>query len=161
MSEFRGFDPQSDWKNIPNKVYDELMADTQSLTEMKLIMIFATGYPFFTTTQLARLSGQTRVSVFTYLRDWKAKGLICNTSLAPRILAKKGIQGRCWGCGIQYPFLDTHHIVPLSKGGEDILENQAQLCPNCHRLVHHKVWVLTSAGRKWLGLGKTDEQTSD
>jgi predicted restriction endonuclease len=34
------------------------------------------------------------------------------------------------------PFLEAHHIVWLSKGGEDIPENTAALCPNCHRKMH-------------------------
>lgn len=34
------------------------------------------------------------------------------------------------------PYLETHHIVWLSKGGPDIIENTAALCPNCHRKMH-------------------------
>lgn len=34
------------------------------------------------------------------------------------------------------PFLETHHIVWLSEGGEDTVENTTALCPNCHRKMH-------------------------
>ncbi len=34
------------------------------------------------------------------------------------------------------PFLETHHIVWLVKGGADTVENTAALCPNCHRKMH-------------------------
>ena len=34
------------------------------------------------------------------------------------------------------PFLESHHIVWLSKGGDDKLENTIALCPNCHRKMH-------------------------
>ena len=34
------------------------------------------------------------------------------------------------------PFLEVHHIIPLSEGGEDTTENVAALCPNCHRMCH-------------------------
>jgi 5-methylcytosine-specific restriction enzyme A len=34
------------------------------------------------------------------------------------------------------PFLETHHIVWLSKGGEDAIDNTVALCPNCHRKMH-------------------------
>ena len=34
------------------------------------------------------------------------------------------------------PYLEVHHIVPLSIGGEDSLENVIALCPNCHREKH-------------------------
>jgi predicted HNH restriction endonuclease len=34
------------------------------------------------------------------------------------------------------PYLEVHHVISLSKGGEDSLENVACLCPNCHRETH-------------------------
>jgi 5-methylcytosine-specific restriction enzyme A len=34
------------------------------------------------------------------------------------------------------PFLETHHIVWLSRGGEDSIKNTVALCPNCHRRMH-------------------------
>ena len=34
------------------------------------------------------------------------------------------------------PFLEVHHIVWLSKGGEDSSDNAVALCPNCHRKMH-------------------------
>ena len=35
------------------------------------------------------------------------------------------------------PFLETHHINYLSKGGQDTIENVAAICPNCHRKIHN------------------------
>ena len=54
-------------------------------------------------------------------------------------------QGRCELCGSpapfvdlnEEPFLEVHHIIPLSEGGTDDLKNTAALCPNCHRAVHY------------------------
>lgn len=34
------------------------------------------------------------------------------------------------------PYLETHHVEWLSKGGKDIIENTVALCPNCHRKMH-------------------------
>ncbi|HFQ4922432.1 TPA: HNH endonuclease [Vibrio vulnificus] len=34
------------------------------------------------------------------------------------------------------PYLEVHHIIPLSQGGLDSLENVISLCPNCHRKIH-------------------------
>jgi 5-methylcytosine-specific restriction enzyme A len=34
------------------------------------------------------------------------------------------------------PYLETHHIVWLARGGEDASGNTVALCPNCHRRVH-------------------------
>jgi 5-methylcytosine-specific restriction protein A len=34
------------------------------------------------------------------------------------------------------PFLESHHIIWLSKGGPDTIENTVALCPNCHKRMH-------------------------
>ncbi|HBC3450905.1 TPA: HNH endonuclease [Vibrio parahaemolyticus] len=34
------------------------------------------------------------------------------------------------------PYLEVHHIIPLSQGGLDSPENVISLCPNCHREIH-------------------------
>lgn len=34
------------------------------------------------------------------------------------------------------PYLEVHHILPLSQGGEDTMLNVAAICPACHR-EHH------------------------
>ncbi len=34
------------------------------------------------------------------------------------------------------PYLEVHHIIWLSRGGEDNTENTAALCPNCHIRMH-------------------------
>lgn len=35
------------------------------------------------------------------------------------------------------PYLEVHHLMPLSAGGEDTVENAIALCPNCHREHHY------------------------
>ena len=58
--------------------------------------------------------------------------------------AKRRAKGNCPLCLSPAPFinkdnnpyLETHHITWLSKGGEDSIENTAALCPNCHRKMH-------------------------
>jgi len=34
------------------------------------------------------------------------------------------------------PYLESHHVIWLSKGGEDIVGNVVALCPNCHKKIH-------------------------
>ena len=57
-----------------------------------------------------------------------------------------GAKGHCDLCGTPAPFerasngtpyLEIHHIVPLSKGGEDTIRNAVALCANCHRFLHY------------------------
>jgi 5-methylcytosine-specific restriction protein A len=58
--------------------------------------------------------------------------------------AKRKANGICQLCDQPAPFhnvdgepyLETHHIEWLSKGGLDVIENTAALCPNCHRKMH-------------------------
>jgi len=58
-------------------------------------------------------------------------------------LSKRRAQGACQLCQQpapfetrKGPFLETHHIIWLAKGGEDSIANTVALCPNCHRKVH-------------------------
>jgi 5-methylcytosine-specific restriction enzyme A len=34
------------------------------------------------------------------------------------------------------PYLESHHIDWLSRGGADSIDNVVALCPNCHRKMH-------------------------
>ncbi|WP_197686516.1 HNH endonuclease [Thermanaeromonas toyohensis] len=45
--------------------------------------------------------------------------------------AKRRAKGRC-----HEPYLETHHIIWLSRGGKDSIDNTVALCPNCHRKMH-------------------------
>lgn len=58
--------------------------------------------------------------------------------------AKRRAQGKCELCQEPAPFsdsqgrpyLETHHVQWLARGGADTIENTAALCPNCHRRMH-------------------------
>lgn len=58
--------------------------------------------------------------------------------------AKRRANGICQLCEREAPFknkdgepyLETHHIEWLSRGGTDTLDNTVALCPNCHRKMH-------------------------
>lgn len=45
---------------------------------------------------------------------------------------------RCGRKGGRRVALHAHHIVPLSRGGTNTLENLATLCDVCHRRVHSR-----------------------
>ena len=34
------------------------------------------------------------------------------------------------------PYLEVHHVIWLSRGGEDSTTNTVALCPNCHKRMH-------------------------
>jgi len=35
------------------------------------------------------------------------------------------------------PYLEVHHVIRLSNGGDDTVENAIAVCPNCHRAAHY------------------------
>lgn len=37
------------------------------------------------------------------------------------------------------PYLEIHHLIPLSENGDDTVENTMALCPNCHRKLHYGI----------------------
>lgn len=66
-----------------------------------------------------------------------------NPDVIVEVLARAN--GVCENCGNVAPFqrsrdgspyLEVHHINPLSVGGEDTVSNALALCPNCHRYLH-------------------------
>jgi len=58
--------------------------------------------------------------------------------------AKRWANGICQLCGEEAPFrdkngtpyLESHHIEWLARGGDDTIENTIALCPNCHKKMH-------------------------
>ena len=58
--------------------------------------------------------------------------------------AKKSANGICQLCGNPAPFIDrngepyleSHHVIWLSRGGTDTPDNVVGLCPNCHSKMH-------------------------
>lgn len=71
------------------------------------------------------------------------------SSTTIRNAARLRDRGLCCNCGQHGDH--THHIVPLSVGGQDVLSNVVTICSDCHGLVHgrnfgdHK--QLTRAGQ--------------
>ena len=60
--------------------------------------------------------------------------------------AKKLAKGDCDLCTNPAPFLtanaepylESHHVIWLSRGGYDLINNVVALCPNCHRKMHSR-----------------------
>jgi len=74
----------------------------------------------------------------------KTKIYVRNPDVVAEVL--KRANGVCEQCKKQAPFLrkkdncpylEVHHIIQLSQGGDDAVENALALCPNCHREFHY------------------------
>jgi 5-methylcytosine-specific restriction protein A len=76
-----------------------------------------------------------KVYSFTYKRNpdivaealYRAKG-ICEQCFEPAPFLRASDNS---------PYLEVHHKISLSNGGEDTLDNVIAICPNCHRKIHH------------------------
>lgn len=66
----------------------------------------------------------------------------------------------CMRCNWQEGPRDVHHIIHVSEGGKNEINNLITLCPNCHRLAHRnllskeelikilKNWTISSSSNK-------------
>ena len=72
-----------------------------------------------------------------------SKGFKRNADVVAEVLLRAS--GFCENCGKEAPFkrardgtpyLEVHHKITLSQGGEDTVENAIATCPNCHRELH-------------------------
>lgn len=43
------------------------------------------------------------------------------------------------GCGWKEATRDIHHLVPITNGGKNTLDNVIVVCPNHHRMFHHNL----------------------
>lgn len=68
---------------------------------------------------------------------------IRNPDVVAEVLSRA--EGNCEKCKRKAPFkkkkdnsnyLEAHHRIPFTEGGEDTVKNAIALCPNCHREAH-------------------------
>lgn len=80
-----------------------------------------------------RAPDKIQTSVSTFVRDPLVKAWVLQAA-----------NGVCEGCGSPapfisaggFPYLEVHHVRPLSHNGSDQTSNAVALCPNCHRRCH-------------------------
>jgi 5-methylcytosine-specific restriction protein A len=83
-----------------------------------------------------KIVAQVIVTTTTYVRDPAVKAWVLHAA-----------DGRCEGCfaaapfsGVDgLPYLEVHHVMPLSDYGSDRITNAAALCPNCHSRCHRSL----------------------
>ncbi len=93
------------------------------------------GYNFGEPAGNAR-PGQVVIETISYMRDPAVKAWVLENA-----------SGCCELCDNKAPFikddgapyLEVHHVRPLSEGGSDTLSNTIALCPNCHMRLHYGV----------------------
>lgn len=100
---------------------------------------------------------QSSVTSDAFLRDPLVKAWVL-----------KNAQGICEACQLPAPFtrkdgspyLEVHHLLPLSEGGRDTIDNALAVCPNCHRRFHYggdKISFAKDIQTKINRLGQSDD----
>ncbi len=115
-------------EHIPNSDVDEVV---ESILEL-LAEGFVKGGDAIYSMDLVTLLSENK----TFERTFR------NPKIAKKV--KKHSNGICELCSKSAPFkdrngrpyLEAHHIIWISRGGNDTEENLAALCPNCHRKTH-------------------------
>ncbi|MFM9926920.1 HNH endonuclease [Variovorax sp. H27-G14] len=104
----------------------ERVRESEQLSESERLLRLANANP---------LPSQIQVTTSAFVR---------NADVIVQTLRRA--KGQCERCEVPAPFLravnsspylEVHHVVPLSKGGEDTTSNTVALCPNCHRELHY------------------------
>lgn len=137
-----GFNTWRDYRNIhEDKFRKELISkDAVELKERKEVASLM-ALPF---NKLLK-----RISTKRYRKTSRKMAYSEIFARDPNVIAfaMKRSKGLCELCEKKAPFLkddgrfylEVHHLEPLSKGGRDIPDNVAALCPNCHRMLHHGI----------------------
>ena len=109
---------------ISDRLY-EYTSETQEILKNPLIRLRENAYK------------NSKIKVRTYTTTAKGR----STSTHVHSYAIQRSQGICESCDAPAPFetrngtpyLEVHHLKPISQGGSDHPENVAAVCPNCHR----------------------------
>jgi hypothetical protein len=72
-----------------------------------------------------RVSGTKLYNSISYPNNW--------SELQAKALARD--EYKCGNCGSTQNLM-VHHIIPLSKGGSNLLSNLRTLCEDCHKKLH-------------------------
>lgn len=72
--------------------------------------------------------------------DFKPEPRIVDPAALKRAMERNRKQhgGTCWSCR-ENRASEPHHIIFKSQGGDDLVENVAPLCTDCHILFHRMV----------------------
>lgn len=117
--------PDEFWPFIPTDDEDGIKAATAAILVSKKILSRPEGENSPRKIQRDAASYARSAAVAAFVRQ-EANGVCeCCSNPAP-FLDENGL-----------PFLEVHHVQPLSDQGADTVENAVAVCPNCHRMLHH------------------------
>ena len=78
---------------------------------------------------------------------WRTEAQRGATEAQRRILLDRW--GGCFHCGANPGLCQTHHIEPVSEGGETKLDNLVPSCWDCHHRIHYDHWWILKSPDGW------------
>ena len=141
---YRSLDPSFSGKGMSNggkklkEVWKTYIEDDPTLTKL------AKTYSSFINDCLEK-EGAREKTTRIIVKSKVISSIVYERSAKVKELTLKRARGFCELCAHSAPFvgfdgnpyLEVHHVSPLSQGGCDELENTIALCPNCHRKTHY------------------------
>lgn len=107
--------------------YEENERRAATLDKSELARRAAMASPVPQTVQLAATTGYVRDPYVAAYAKMLANGM-CD--LCPKPAPFLTLDSE--------PYLESHHVIWLSRGGHDSIDNVVALCPNCHRKMHSR-----------------------
>lgn len=112
-------------KNIINESYEKKEKKAKRLSDKELQEKAKESQSVKTSVRTTTTQTYERNAFVTEFAKRRAKG-ICQLCNEPAPFNNKTGE----------PYLETHNIQWLSRGGSDTIDNTAALCPNCHKKMH-------------------------
>ena len=69
-------------------------------------------------------------------KNYRAQRKSSSSDISDKQLYKIFINVSCEICNWNKASRDLHHIIEISNGGTNSLDNIICVCPNCHRMIH-------------------------
>lgn len=132
-------DPKSGASHVQNRFLDPVpwaITTYDMMTGKSTITRGVPSGPYVDQFDIQELSGAPQRKSFS------GEGFARERNIRKQALERAG--GKCEYCGTSgfvmaggLVYLESHHVIPLSEGGLDALNNVTALCPNHHREAHY------------------------
>ena len=85
-------------------------------------------------------------TIIKYIKTEKQVNSILDLSkrTVEKVLHRLDLPCTCCGAYVKGVVWDVHHITPKKFGGTDDMNNLTYICPNCHRIAHTDINLLSN-----------------
>ncbi|WP_336012386.1 HNH endonuclease [Acinetobacter calcoaceticus] len=144
--------PVSELYNVNHQILSELVADFKAgkvfeyiaLKEIAPVICESEEELILKTEMLKKTLGNKLPKGLAVPKKTSKSAIVYSRDAAVRAYILLNANGICELCDKDAPFrdkngdpyLEIHHVLPLSCNGSDTITNTVALCPNCHKSIH-------------------------